>query len=237
MKRALALLLIVGCSKTEAPRARPAAATAPAAVTSAPAAKPSVNMDVIQPGNTDDTPKLAFTITKAYEREQPLDHAPWHASGGEWTFFDAEAQGAHFTVGTFARPIKDPALAGFGGFGEAMIAVPTADDGARLAQAFARGFHVALPPEGAKGSLHVLRFSTAVLGRNVARSAEGGFGGTGTWSAGKWFFNGGDSEVFFNYSAVDGRGEFSEKDADYDKGVAAALAQGLRDGRGNATRK
>src|SRR5581483_1690919 len=223
MRKILVCLLVAGCAKSEAP----SPSRAPAAIAKSAPAAPTLQVPI---GGGGEPPSLPFTISKVYEKQKPLDKAPWHEAGGEWTFFDAEAGGGHFTVGSFARAPKDPSLAGFGGFGEAMIAVPSPDDGARVAAAFARGFHVTLPAPGARGPVNALRFSTAVLGNNVARSAEGGFGGAGSWTAFKWFLDCGNVEVFFNFIAADLRSEFSEKDADYDKSVAAALAHGLRDG-------
>ena len=36
----------------------------------------------------DEGPRLELRIVKVYEQQKPLDHAPWHADGGDWLFFD-----------------------------------------------------------------------------------------------------------------------------------------------------
>ena len=237
MRKVLFAILLTACSQSQSQPQPAAPAPQTQTKAQAPQAKaPSITrpsgVSIQMPigGNGEEPPHLDFKIVKSYANQKPIDHAPWHTSGGEWTFFDAEAHGAHFTVGHFAKPMKNPELAGFGGFGDGMIAVPTSDDGAQLASAFGAIFLVPVPQSGPKGKTNALQFRTAVLGDHVARSPAGGFGDTGSWIATKWFLNGGEAEIFFNFDLESGRGEFSQKDSDYDKGVAAQLAHGLRDG-------
>jgi hypothetical protein len=218
VRRALLLTLLVGCSKANPPT--PQSRVGPAAALTA------SGDSTIQPGNTDDVPHLEFTITSVYEKQKSLDHPPWHTTGGDLTFFEGDAAGARFTFG-FLNQEKDASPFRFG---EAFVSVPTADDGARLIQAFARGFHVGLPSIGRAGPVHGLRFSAALLGSEMARSSAGGFRGRGTWSACKWFLNRGEAEVYFNFSIRERRGYWSEKDEEYDKDVVIALARALRDG-------
>lgn len=224
LSAAFLVVSITGCSNTEVPPGRSFFATIASALTPANAA---AGERVVQPGSNAAVPQLAFTITRVYAQEKLIERAPWHASAGDWTFFDAAAGGAQFTFGfVLHRRVESSPFR----MGDAVIAVPTPADGASLAQALARRFQVMLPPEGQGGPVHALRFSAAVLGSGMARSPNGGFSGTGTWYACKWFLSGGNAEVFFNFSLAERHGEWLEKDEDYDKDVAAVLARGLRDG-------
>ena len=181
----------------------------------------------------DGVPELAFAIDRVYEHAQPAATPPYHAAGGTWTYFDAHVASdpaATFTVGV-------PALDGGGpegmSFAKAMLAPTTAAAGTRVVQDFARAFSVPVPASAPAGRLGPMRVEMAVLGTGIADEGNG-YGGSGTWTATKWFFTTDDAddlEVFFNFSLADKRGVWSEKDADYDPGVARALAIALRDGQ------
>jgi hypothetical protein len=68
-----------------------------------------------------------------------------------------------------------------------------------------------------------------VLGENTACRPGGGCGGSGPWTATKWFFADGEVEVFVNLDFTGKQGEFAEKDEGYRAGLVAAFAT-LRDG-------
>jgi hypothetical protein len=76
-----------------------------------------------------------------------------------------------------------------------------------------------------------LPFTYAVLGTNLARYKDGGFGGHGTWTAIKLFLpanqDGDEAEVFLNLNSATNKGEFSIKDPDYGNDVLAAMAKVL----------
>ncbi len=175
------------------------------------------------------SPRLGFKILAVYEKQKP--EGAGHTDGGDWIFFDAEtAGGARFAFGLRARPTGDDAL----GFGEAWLAAPDRESGAKLAAEFARGFRVSTPAPSARKPLAPLRFAAAILGRNTV-CGPSGCSGAGTWTATKLFPSaaGKEAEVFFNFDLVGKTGELAQKDAEYDQDVASLWALGLRDSLGD----
>jgi hypothetical protein len=180
-------------------------------------------------GTPDDDPRLDFRITGSYLNQQPTDKPPWHKDGGDWTFFDAQTNGtqaASFLFGFRSKPAKNAPFA----FGDAMLMTADATSAARFLEQFGRAFHQKVPPPGPKRSTAPLRLALAVLGQNTGRQASGGFSGDGDWTATKLFpqSEGHEGEIFFNFSVAAKKGEFAEKDAEYDKDVMAVFAAALR---------
>jgi hypothetical protein len=136
-----------------------------------------------------------------------------------------------FTVGVKGARSAGAPFAG----SEAIIAVSDPGIGARFVERFAQAFHTAVPAPAERRPLRPTPFAMAILGESMSRE-NGGFRSTGkgNWTASKWFFedDGDEAEVFFNFSVLDGVGEFSEKDEGYREALAAALAHRLRDGSG-----
>lgn len=213
-----AMLALSGCKKTE--HQVPNVAAAPEA---------SGTIAQVRLGDSDEPADLRFAIDTVYDHQQATATAPFHAAGGSWTYVDAhlvDDAAATFGVGMPSLDGKSNGEPTFSG----MVLVPTtADAGARFVRAFAQHFHVDVPPPIA-GTLVPQKIADAVLGHGVS-GGNNGFSGTGTWDATKWFFNDGEAEMFFDISVVGREGMWSEKDADYDRDVAAALAGVLRDGR------
>ncbi len=204
-----ALAGAVGCAKTEE---HPVAEPAPAKAT----------VQVPLGGNGDEPPHVAFRITKVYEAQKPIDVAPGHAAGGAWQFFDAvTSDGAPFTFGFLAPPAKGELPMSFGD------GVLVTADGARFVSSLARGF--AQPAPAAANTRKPLKLRLVVLGRGLSRQPGGGYGEGGTATATKLFFASGatDAEVFFNFDVARRSGEFSEKDAEYDKDLVAIAAKTL----------
>lgn len=176
-------------------------------------------------GATEDDRRLKLLITSVVVGQQPSDAPPWHAPGGNWTYFEARTS-----------PDSDAVLAAlvptFGDdmFGRMILVPTTPAAGAGIVDAFARTFAVATPPVVAGGTLKPFPLHVAVLAANAGH--DEGFSGAGSWNATKWFCtdNGDEAEMFFNFSLVDRIAELSEKDPDYDAGVARCLATALRDG-------
>jgi hypothetical protein len=238
------LVALAGCEKREvatatatatvapAAPARPAPAPAPS-VTAAPAADRKPTAQVRLGGGADDRqPKLAFHVTRIYEHETPAASAPWHATGGDWTFFDCVLDGddgARFTVGESHKPLRGDLPIGFG---QAMVVPTDRASGERFVEAFARAFHTTVPaPAASSRPLKAQKLTTAILGENVDCGADG-CGGHGHFLASKWFFERGkrNGEVFFDVDLRNQRGMFLEKDADYARDLTAIWAAILRDG-------
>ena len=228
-----ALVGILGCVACKGERREPAPMPADRVVSDQVLGSGATAEPVFSNGqqiSRDAIPSLPFAIDKVYDKQQPSDAPPYHAAGGSWTFFDAHVAkdpAATFTIGV-------PPLAGGDepSFGKMILVPTTAAAGGRVVQAFAKAFDVPVPAP-APGQLSPTRVSIAVLGHGIANEGNG-FGGPGTWDATKWFFtvdDDDDIEIFFNFSLAEKRGELSEKDADYDKNVARALAMALRDGK------
>lgn len=192
----------------------------------------------IQPGGTseesDDSGYLALKIVKVHEARQPLEQAPWHGPGGDWTFLECEpvkAPGLQVVIG--GKTQREPGGEFSFGWGRGMLTVGNASDGARFVELFAKAFHQELPASHGDKPSGVVKVNTAVLGSNLVRDRSGGFTtGRGKWTATKWFFEdeNGEAEVFFNYNLSEKRAEFSEKDEDYREPLVDHLVIALRDG-------
>ena len=173
-------------------------------------------------------PRLTFVIDQVYEREQPAEQAPYHAPGGDWTFFDAHLEsGARFGFGwTYGPPGERSA------FGKALWTVPNPSSGAELVTVFARVFGGKLPATEPSRPLAPQPFALVALAGASARDEHGSFSGVGTWTASKLFLQrpGIEAEVFFNYDLVGKSGEFTEKDDGYANHLLAFMARELRDG-------
>ena len=186
-------------------------------------------------GDTSDEPRhLPFQITAVHEKRKRSNEPPFHAPGGEWTFFDCQASRVAtvvFTVGVASKsgPGKVPVA-----WGNAVLSVKDREAGARFVELFGKVFSGKLPPPVQR--VHVpapLAIKTAILGQNMDRESKGGFSGeAGEWMATKWFpeHDGHAGEVYFNYNLAQRQGEFSEKDADYADDLVALFASAFRDG-------
>jgi len=190
-------------------------------------------------GNGEEPPGLFFDITKVYEKHAPSKKAPFHAKGGDWTYFDAVIDSnpdCAFTVGV--APAK---TAGGFGFGKVQLSVKDRVAASCVVEKLADGLGVDVPEKKPGNVGGPLELATAVLGERLSRQKGGGFGGDGdgSWTATKLFLEKGETygEVFFNYDLDSKRGEFSEKDFDYDHDVVAVLASELRDAPANAAAK
>lgn len=178
-----------------------------------------------------DEGRIPFTITKVDTNQKPSATAPFHEAGGDWTYVEAQLDGdpgATFVVGV-------PRLASTGegpGFGKLMFAPTTSAAGGKVVARLAKVLGVTAPPARTGGVLQAVKVPIAVLGHGIGK-LDNGMGGGGTWDATKLFCSSGDidsAELFFNIDIAGKRGEFSEKDADYNKDVVACLATILRDG-------
>lgn len=233
---AVTLLLFVGCKKE-------ATSVPPTALAAEPKVAPAVKADAVTGGSEPTLqvriggagaqPTLPFEIVKLYEKQQPTEKPPFHANGGKWLFFDAKlADGTEFTVGLFDRlELKsEPPMT----LVDATLSTGSSAAGEALALAYAKAFQSAVPKAGAaaKGP-GVLKVSSVNLGDDVKRSEGGGFGGSGGgWTASKWTIERAEhaAEVFFNFNVAEKKGEWSQKDADYDADVARDFMEVLHDG-------
>jgi len=178
--------------------------------------------------------ELPFTVTALYEKQQVTKDAPFHAAGGEWTFFDCQAgtdAKAVFAVGVSVTS-KDGG--GPSAWGRAILFVKDRDAGGKFVELFSKAFPGTVPkPFAHQKELKPLFLNTAILGQNMSREVNGGFAGQGGgWTATKWFpeHDGRSAEIYFNYNLDTKQGEFSEKDPDYADDLLAIFASALRDG-------
>jgi hypothetical protein len=177
---------------------------------------------------------LPFTITAIHEKHKPSKDAPFHVEGGDWTFFDCQAEAeskAVFTIGIKSKSSEDGRPIAWG---QAVISVNNREAGGRFIELFGKAFQGKVPkllkqPQ----ALEPLFINTAILGENQNRGEGGGFSDEGGgWTATKWFpeNDGLSGEVFFNYNLNKRLGEFSEKDSEYVDDLVAIFASALRDG-------
>jgi hypothetical protein len=171
-----------------------------------------------------------FTITAVHSAQKPADQPPFYDKGGDWTYVEAHLNSdpaAKFVVGIPALTTKDGP-----GFGKLMFAPTTSEAGGHVVAQLAKTLRATVPAPTAGGVLQPVKMPIAVLGHNIGK-LDNGLGGTGTWDATKLFCSAGhidSAEMFFNINIAGRRGEFSEKDADYNADVVACLAAILRDG-------
>lgn len=230
---AIGLALMFGCgSSKEAP---PDPASAPGKL---PAVPPGAQDVVVQPrfsgGESASTEPgtIGFTITKVHPGHKAIATAPFHAPGGTWTYVEAHLDAdpaAAFVFGIPAPEAADGPVA----FASFMFAPTTRVSGDRVISRLARGLATPPPAPRSGGVLQAVKVPAAMLGTGIGKLGNG-MGGSGTWDATKLFCSVGDidsAELFFNYSLTEKRGEFSEKDSDYNKDVVACLATILRDGK------
>jgi hypothetical protein len=220
---ALAFLLLTGCGRQPAPDPPR---------DDEPKQPPRAELRI---GNDPDGPRhLPFTITAVYDKQRPSAGAPFHAPGGEWTFFDCQAVSdpkVAFTAGVLSRGgAGDVPIA----WGKAVLIVKDREAGARFVACFGKAFAGKVPPPVPRPHVpRPLAVNTAVLGQNTSREDKGGFVGKGGgWTATKWFpeHDGRSGEMYFNYNLAKRQGEFSEKDGGYADDLVATFASALRDG-------
>jgi hypothetical protein len=219
----LAIFVVIGCDRR-------------------PALKDPSNGEANQPlraelkigGGQNESRNLAFKITAVHEKQMILPDAPFHADGGEWTFFDCQTSGRHdvvFTVGQIAKSGTGDAVAAWG---KSVLIVTDREVGGRFVEIFSKAFAGKLPKTVKQAyAPRPLLINTAILGRNMRREKQGGYSGEqGEWTATKWFpeFDGQSSEIYFNYNIAQREGEFSEKDPEYADDLVAIFASAMRDG-------
>lgn len=172
---------------------------------------------------------LGFRITKVYASQRATDVPPFHADGGEQTYFDATTRGgASFTFG-FTEPQKSNRPMAFG---EVVLAAPSPAEGQKLVSELARRFHGTDPPARlAVTTVAPKPFSAVFLATDAKREGAGFSGSGGGYYATKLFLQrrGIEAEVFFNFSLKTKTGEFAEKDSDYANDMVAFFASELRD--------
>jgi hypothetical protein len=182
------------------------------------------------PPNPGGDRELAFAVTKVYDGQTPTSTPPYHAPGGTWTYFDARLVAD--PAATFGIGIPTFGSAPEPTFSKVWILPTTPDAGTHFVAAFAKAFHVAVPPPH-PGTLAPMKMSIAVLGVGLGNSGDG-FEGAGTWDATKLFLSNDQidsAELFFNIDLAGKQGVFSEKDEEYNADDARVLADVLRDGQ------
>jgi hypothetical protein len=238
--RTLALLIIsacaAACDRSPAQTAGSAtpppalAAREPGAASAAPAAPPIAAAGAgggTADADADADPRLPFRITRLYPGEAPSDRAPWHGGKGNWIFFDAETPGGGaFTAGIEIKAARDDSPIRFG---KAIIVAPDRVRAERLVGEIAAAYHASAPQAAAHPRPSApLQVPIAVLGENTACRPGGGCGGSGSWTATKWFFADGEVEVFVNLDFTGKQGEFAEKDEGYRAGMPTEATRASR---------
>lgn len=168
--------------------------------------------------------RLAFEILDVDRGQQLVDEPPYTRDGGDWTVCTCRALAGSKAAFYFAERSGDPPEGVPFAWGEARLWVPSAGDGAALAEAIADAFHVTSGRGRAAGSAPArpLSFGTVVLGRSTAPRPDGSFGGDGSWTASKWSYEEA-IEFYVNWSLDEKKGSFAEKDQDYGPEVYAAF--------------
>ena len=192
--------------------------------------------DLVEP-MPDDWPRLSFRVEEVWTRQQTTAAAPYFSPGGDWTVLRcalaSPARGSFFLAECGGAPTAAVPFA----WGEGRLWVTDIADAEALLAAWRAAFPPGeveaeeedeedaprFEPGPAVALAAPLQPRTAVLGRSQGRSGNG-FSGRGTWTATKWFFDDGATEIFVNYSVDEKRGEFAEKDEAYRAGMLEAVA-------------
>jgi hypothetical protein len=100
----------------------------------------------IRLGDADyEAPDLPFKIVTVLPNHKLTDEAPFHAEGGDWTFFECETVTrpvALFTVGVMTKGGADGAMSSWG---RAMLVVKDQETGTRLLELLAEAFGGTIP--------------------------------------------------------------------------------------------
>lgn len=167
---------------------------------------------------------LDFEILDVDRGQQLADQPPYTKDGGDWTVCTCRALAGSRPAFYFAERSSEPTQGAPFAWGEARLWVPSAKDGADLAEAIGDAFRVTQGRGRAPGSAPAppLCFGTAVLSRSTAPRPDGSLGGDGSWTASKWSYEEA-IELYVNWSLDEKRGSFAEKDEDYAPEVYAAF--------------
>lgn len=165
---------------------------------------------------------LEFEILEAHKDKSVIDSPPYFAPAGAWTVVKGRTRTEPAATFWFAE--TSPPLSGEQpfAFGEARIWTESEDEWRDLCGAIVAAFRPGTGAYACGTPAGPINFGTAVLSRSAAPIEGGGFGGTGTWTATKWFTEDG-SEFFLNWSVKSHLGHFSEKDEGYADGVCEAF--------------
>jgi hypothetical protein len=181
--------------------------------------------------------RTQLLVSNRVTGRQPSFIPPFHAAGGDWTYFD---------VATNWKPectvrigLKQPPKGeGPFTFTEAVL-VPLDRKRSRcFVEVVARDFFTAMPEATKRpGKLTPVRLTVAVLGQNMVRDRDGFFteppkGKPGSWLTTKLFLEKGDvsAEVFFNLDTKFDEAELTEKDAGSREALVDLLSKALIDG-------
>ena len=182
------------------------------------------------PAPQDAQARLAFEILDVDRGQQLLDEPPYTRDAGDWTVCTCRALAGSRPAFYFAERSGEPTEGAPFTWGEARLWVPSAGDGAELAEAIGDAFRVTNGRSRAAGKAPArpLSFGTVVLGRSTAPRPDGSFGGDGSWTASKWSYEEA-IELYVNWSLDEKKGSFAEKDQDQRPGGLRRLprARGL----------
>ena len=160
-------------------------------------------------------PHLDFEILDVDRGQQVADEPPFARDGGDWTVCTCRLAAGSRAAFYFAERSGEPKDGIPFAWGEARLWVPSAGDGAELAEAIGDAFRVTRGRSrvAASAPARPLAFGTVVLSRATAPQPDGSFAGSGSWTASKWSYEEA-IEVYVNWSLEEKKGRFAEKDED-----------------------
>jgi len=181
--------------------------------------------------------RTQLIVSNRVTGRQPSFIPPFHAEGGDWTYFDVATNWKPEC--TVRMGIKQPKKGDSPfSFTEAVLVPLDRKHSRCFVEVLARDFFTALPEATKRpGKLTPVRLTVAVLGQNMVRAPEGFFTAPtkskpGTWLTTKLFLEKGDvsAEVFFNLDTKFDEAELTEKDAEYREALVDLLSKALVDG-------
>ncbi|MCC6526605.1 MAG: hypothetical protein IT373_28410 [Polyangiaceae bacterium] len=181
--------------------------------------------------------RLGFRITAIYPRERPENARPWHAPGGNFTFFDAALKGddqPSITIGVHIAPTQGP-----GGGGDATIQAVDASRGAKFVARLAAAFGAKNPAVERRklgDFAWPLPFMIRGIGLGSVNSPIGATPAPGGWVSTKWFVarppphDALSVELYVDFDLGARRGELVLRDESEAEELMATFAVWLRDG-------
>jgi hypothetical protein len=181
-----------------------------------------------------DAGHLDVRILRVWNNCKPLDAHPWHAPGGDWTYFDCAAgpsDNVTFVVGlSQVKTERYPQSA----WGEAVLAVADKKAGADFVRLLGDSFHQTPPAERSGRPEGRLKPHMIVSGKTLTRHSGGEFTAkpAGAWTVAEWVLGdeGYEAQVYFNYNLREMKAELREDRAANREDLLVLASAALRDG-------
>jgi hypothetical protein len=176
---------------------------------------------------------LPFWIRQITTRQTPLAAAPWHKSGGDWTFIDAVLGGGRLLVGLRSKPAPLDVVPEYES-GEGRLVANDAASAEKVLAALGSYLHTQAPASRVAPP-KPLSMRVGIFGRTLRRGRNDTFersGDPSSWTAAKLTLEANDDapEIYLAFDPELRIGELSEKEPELRDSVVAVVAARFRGG-------